>query len=167
MNAILNDLLNPSWWISVVVAGFIVNLLSSYTKPGIDKVWSEFSATRRKKLEEETAEFQQEIKKLLDEPSKIYDVKLDVIYYNIRAIIHMLVILAGFITSSFVFNALSQNSETEKLMVGVVSLLPLFLSFYSYYWLMKYLNRSKYSLSLIRAYASHKKEAINKNDIIH
>ena len=55
MNEILTELSKPVWWVSVVVAGIAINLLSAYLKHPLDKVlgglsswWRQRSETRQK-----------------------------------------------------------------------------------------------------------------------
>ena len=43
MSEILQSLQSPSWWVSVVLAGIAVNLLSAYAKPYVDSVLSRVS----------------------------------------------------------------------------------------------------------------------------
>ena len=50
MNGFFNDITSLYWWISVVLVGIIINLLSSYLKPFIDKTLSNYSVARRNKV---------------------------------------------------------------------------------------------------------------------
>ncbi|MGY0635269.1 hypothetical protein [Luteimonas sp. A478] len=56
MGDLLNELANPVWWLSVVVAGILVNLASSYLKSRLDKSvsatagWWRRRSERRRKL---------------------------------------------------------------------------------------------------------------------
>jgi hypothetical protein len=42
MKELLNDLLSLRWWVSVVIVGILVNLVSDYAKPWTDRVLSRF-----------------------------------------------------------------------------------------------------------------------------
>jgi uncharacterized membrane protein len=60
MAELLDSLRSPTWWISVVVAGFIVNLLAAYAKPWTDRataaisaVWSERSAAATRRCQQQ------------------------------------------------------------------------------------------------------------------
>jgi hypothetical protein len=55
MNEIINELSKPVWWVSVVIAGIIINLISAYLKTRLDKTlssasawWASQSAKRKK-----------------------------------------------------------------------------------------------------------------------
>jgi hypothetical protein len=60
MRRLLSD---PEWWISVVVAGIVVNLVSAYCKPLTDKVFrrsyqgvSDFASAKSRQFESEVAQ---------------------------------------------------------------------------------------------------------------
>ena len=40
MSDVIENLKSPSWWVSVVIATFLVSLLSAYTKPRVDGILS-------------------------------------------------------------------------------------------------------------------------------
>ena len=44
MNDIINELAKPVWWVSVVIAGIIINLISAYLKTRLDRTLSGASA---------------------------------------------------------------------------------------------------------------------------
>jgi hypothetical protein len=48
---VIDDISKPSWWLSVIIAGFLVNLLSAYAKPVLDKSLARYSHSRRQRLE--------------------------------------------------------------------------------------------------------------------
>src|SRR5438093_1998742 len=52
MSRIMKDFASPSWWLSVVVVAFLVNLLSAYTKPRLDGTLAALSASWRRKVGE-------------------------------------------------------------------------------------------------------------------
>ncbi len=49
MSEILTELSKPVWWVSVVVAGLLINLLSAYMKSSLDGFLSNISAWWRDK----------------------------------------------------------------------------------------------------------------------
>jgi hypothetical protein len=55
MNEVVMELSRPVWWISVVVAGIIINLLSAYLKPSLDKYFSSTSSWWRNRSEKRRA----------------------------------------------------------------------------------------------------------------
>jgi hypothetical protein len=44
MENIFNDITSPSWWIGVVIVGIIINIISAYLKPNLDKILSNTSS---------------------------------------------------------------------------------------------------------------------------
>jgi hypothetical protein len=61
MNQIIESLLSPYWWFSAVVMAIIVNLLSSYFKPWMDKWWAMRSEKRSVKIAEREKKFEEEV----------------------------------------------------------------------------------------------------------
>ena len=62
MHQLLDDLAKPSWWVTVLLAGLLVNLLAAYVKPYLDNLlgrWSnrrrEANATRQRVFEDQVA----------------------------------------------------------------------------------------------------------------
>lgn len=87
MNGFLKQAANPGWWISVVVVGLLINLASDYLKPAIDKFVERFSAARKQANEKQKLSFKEDVQELLNEPSKVADLQLDVLYFNLRAVL--------------------------------------------------------------------------------
>jgi hypothetical protein len=52
MNEFLQNIAAPSWWVSVVVVSFLINLASAYAKPLIDRTLAGLSAHRRRRFEQ-------------------------------------------------------------------------------------------------------------------
>lgn len=48
MEGLLDELSKPVWWVSVVVAGFLINLLSAYLKTSLDRFLAHLSARTRR-----------------------------------------------------------------------------------------------------------------------
>ncbi|MDZ4057977.1 MAG: hypothetical protein U1D69_13655 [Polynucleobacter sp.] len=57
MDEISKSLLSPSWWISVVVVGVLVNLLSTYMKPPIDSLLARINSVWRNRTERAKTEY--------------------------------------------------------------------------------------------------------------
>ena len=52
METIISELSKPIWWVTVVIAGILINLISAYSKPVIDKLFSAISSNIRKRNQE-------------------------------------------------------------------------------------------------------------------
>ena len=50
-NEVLTELSKPVWWVSVVIAGIVINLLSAYLKPPLDTVLSTTTSWWRRRSE--------------------------------------------------------------------------------------------------------------------
>lgn len=57
MNEIITELSKPVWWVSVVVAGILINLLSSYLKTGVDSWTSKLIANWNQRSEKNKREW--------------------------------------------------------------------------------------------------------------
>lgn len=69
MDKLLSEITTWYWWLSVVVVGVAVNLLSSYAKPHIDKWIDRRSERSRVKREKTNAEFEAKVNKLSSNPN--------------------------------------------------------------------------------------------------
>lgn len=69
-----DNLISPTWWVSVVVGGIVVNLASSYLKTKIEAAWARSSQRRVRKradqLELQRKEFQEKVAYLRDNPEE-------------------------------------------------------------------------------------------------
>lgn len=64
LNEVLIELSKPIWWISVVVAGIVINLLSAYIKVPLDKAFVSTSSWRRSRSEKRMREWEVRVNSL-------------------------------------------------------------------------------------------------------
>jgi len=64
MENVIQDIMTPVWWITVVIAGIVVNVLAAYLKKLIDKWGASFSLSRREKQVQLKLERGERIQKL-------------------------------------------------------------------------------------------------------
>lgn len=64
MSGLSSDLLSPSWWFTVIVAGLLVNILAAYLKPRLDRVFARFSQRMLQRTEAVQAARAQSIARL-------------------------------------------------------------------------------------------------------
>lgn len=57
MNDIITELSKPVWWVSVVIAGILINLLSGYLKTAVDSWASKFIASWNQRSEKKNKEW--------------------------------------------------------------------------------------------------------------
>jgi hypothetical protein len=67
MEELLNELAKPIWWVSVVIAGIIINLFSAYVKPALDNIFSKFSKSIKSRNLKKEQEIEQYISKLKED----------------------------------------------------------------------------------------------------
>lgn len=64
MDEITKNLSSPTWWISVVLVGLLINLASAYLKPAIDRLMSILSQRWLTKAHERRNAYENEISEL-------------------------------------------------------------------------------------------------------
>ena len=99
---------SPSWWLTVVFAGFLVNLAASYLKPLFDKVISKLSSKYRSQRKEAKDRYDKEIDKL----SKNQHDQIMRILYTVSMRIHGLTILVlGLLTLFVLIDQVGSGSD--------------------------------------------------------
>jgi hypothetical protein len=94
MERIIDDIKQPSWWFTVVIIGLAINILAAYLKPAIDKIFGKISARRREKNLENRKRKEELISLLLQNPLKILEYKLDLVYFSILLVFRLVLALA-------------------------------------------------------------------------
>lgn len=94
MNDFFKQISDPTWWVSVVVVGLLINLASDYLKPLLDRLMEKSSAVRKRANEKQAIRFQSDLNQLLDDPSRVIDLKLDILYFNLRSVLQIAISLA-------------------------------------------------------------------------
>ena len=130
MNEILANLAQPSWWLSVLVAGFVVNLLAAYAKPPLDRILSRMSDGHRAASEAKRSRFKDRVIQLCadaEERAHLRARQLEARVDELAAIMwatSMYVISGWFPATGFVFSivgllatlgAIGRMSEADRL----------------------------------------------------
>jgi hypothetical protein len=68
MQKFITEIATWYWWLSVVLVGLVINLVSAYLKPWIDGWWSNRSERARARRKVETEEFQRKTSHLASDP---------------------------------------------------------------------------------------------------
>lgn len=89
MPGLIADLLDPRWWVSVVIAGVLVNVAAEYLKPWLDGVMGRVSSSRALAVRKRRDQREAEVARLLAEPTAVTDLKIDVLHANPRALLYM------------------------------------------------------------------------------
>ena len=64
MSGFLSAIASPSWWISVVVVGIALNLISAYAKSALDRWMAGYSTARKLRFEKDEKERSARIEKM-------------------------------------------------------------------------------------------------------
>lgn len=105
-DAFLREAATPSWWMGVVVVGFLINLGSAYAKPLLDKVVGKFWLSSKEAAERKEAFIAERAKILFESPLLVVELKLDILKHTLSA-----VLLIAFAIVCFLFIVLSQNES--------------------------------------------------------
>ena len=125
MSDVIENLKSPSWWVSVVVASFLVNLLSAYTKPRLDGILSILSASWRRKVGEAAAGRQAKIERIRASANLQVLLMLD----EIRSTLVMIIGYVG--TVGLLVLATNYVTGWTALLLVLVAVLPLLVASYS------------------------------------
>jgi len=146
MDELLKNLTSLSWWIGVVIVGFLVNISSSYFKPWFDKISSRYSEKKKLESEERQRVFEDTVQYLIENPFELLEIRLTVIYYNLRMI---LFIAAGIFFSLLLFSSLGSFGKFLGTIVG--------LSFFAI--VLRYISRDRNLRKLINGVANKRNRA--------
>lgn len=85
MEDIVKELSTPVWWVTVVFAGILINVLAAFMLKRLEGILSKISSTFRDKSEQRRAERDQRIEHLRNDQRAIYLASLDEIRHRLRA----------------------------------------------------------------------------------
>ena len=92
MNEIVEAISSPVWWASVVVAGFLVNIIAAYAKPVVDRLLSAMSGRYRVWSEDRKQRIGKVSYYLLEHPQEASDLRGQVLHLTLKM---LLVIVSG------------------------------------------------------------------------
>jgi hypothetical protein len=149
------------WWVfSVVIAGIMVNLASDYLRPQLDKLWARYSESRRKASEEREKFVSSEIQKLLSSEFAVVDLKLDILFSNVRAILVAAVFI--FIAQIlFNFPGLDYLRSAYSLLVSIPAIGVYLIATM---FLINYISRARAARKLLKEYYRRKAESTGAPD---
>lgn len=132
MNEVLNELSKPVWWVSVVIAGIIINLISAYLKTRLDKTLGGFSnwwAARSAKRQREWSERVERIRSSTSELS--YEIALET-RHRLQSIEILLFAILLILQLVLIESIRADVSREVKIFFLAVSSLGLFASFLAF-----------------------------------
>lgn len=96
----MNDFLSPAWWVSVVLIGLIINLLSAYAKPQVDTFLGSISSTCKAHVERRRKAYKEKIELYLQNPPLIVIAGAELSHTIYRAIIWLVLAFFMFVYSA-------------------------------------------------------------------
>ncbi len=131
-------LFDTEWWISVVVAGFLVGLASAYAKSGIDYTLGLFSKTVRVRLNRSKQRFNEQVEFLLANPVEVVRVQINKMYHAMICFMSVIITLV-FLMSAEV--AAQHRGVTYLEVYGILILIVPLSTFVGYiYHLLAFLR---------------------------
>jgi hypothetical protein len=94
MTEFLQSTLTVNWWLSVVVVGLLINLLSAYLKAPLDAVGSRFFSFWRRRLEEAEKRWRLDAELLLSNPEEMASARYHALRLRAKSI-WWLIAMAG------------------------------------------------------------------------
>ena len=101
MNEIARDLSSPTWWFTVVVAGFLVNVVAAYAKAPIDRLADQYARRRHESSAARRQRVDSTVDYLLANPTELVDLKLESITRILTAIFAVVLAIFGFFVTQF------------------------------------------------------------------
>ncbi len=156
MDELIKQFQKPEWWISVVVVGLLINIISDYLKPTLDSFFARFSSKVRQTSERQKLVFESDVQNLINNPEQLTSLKLETLRLNIRAILLIVVCLMLDklpmmpFPYSFIF-LFQSNSEVALPLRLFLAILGLF-SFIPLIYALANLNRERYINQVIKSY---------------
>ena len=90
MSDFINNLSSIYWWISVVIVGILINLLSAYLKVKLDSSLSRVSSWWRNKSEARKAQRLKDLARLRNDSQEQMKLMLSILRYRITSIMYFL-----------------------------------------------------------------------------
>lgn len=127
------------WWMSVVVAGFVVGIASAYAKSGIDQILGLFFKVVRLRLEKGKKKFNDRVEYLLNNPLEAIQVRIDKVYHAVICLLSIIITLV-FLTSMEV--TVQHRGGSYLMVYGIIGFIVPILAFVAYiYHLMSFLEK--------------------------
>ena len=151
-------LTSPIFWFSTVLVGIIVGVVGNFFTNFINKMWANFSESKRKENEEKQKAFLAEVQSLVADSSKATELKIDAIYFLLSSAVRLMFYL---LLSNFVFfvPAMLPIIESQYLVI----FLNITLSILAVPIATSALNRSDHVRQVLHEYY-REKERVEKTD---
>jgi uncharacterized protein YggT (Ycf19 family) len=125
MHGIAKNISDPSWWMTVVVFGILINLVAAYIKPVIDRAVAKLYPRLLKPFRNQFAHFEAEVASLRVSPDHRVATQLLKIEYLLKFV-------AAVLTSSLIYIGASRVQATDmQHLASILHLLGILVGFYA------------------------------------
>ena len=87
MEDFAKQIASPVWWISTVVAAFLVNIVAAYAKPLLDRSVARWSKKRAERVEGKVKREDAIVDYVIEDPQRLVDLRTDAIFTALRMIV--------------------------------------------------------------------------------
>lgn len=87
MDEFAQNLTSPAWWVGVVVVGILINLVSAYAKPVLDRITSNFGERWKKRSTARRTAYENEIFRLVENGELRRQYEFRHLSYMLRALV--------------------------------------------------------------------------------
>jgi hypothetical protein len=123
MEKFLQDIVSTYWWVSVVIVGIIINIISAYIKPLLENRLGRVSEFWKKRQEARTQTFSRQVS-MLKENSDLRSIyALREIRYRIRSASYLIFASIFFAMASWALGVVSFYLTTGAALVGAVCMI--------------------------------------------
>ncbi|MFN3152040.1 hypothetical protein [Bremerella sp.] len=120
MDDLIKQMSSPTWWISTIVIAFFVNILAAYAKPLADKFVSKWSEQVRERLRIDREQREKVVDYLIEQPSRLVDIRTDAIFTSLRVIQALLWALFWTITLEFLTKITGSYAIYDISRIGII-----------------------------------------------
>lgn len=132
MHKILDNVTDYSWWFGVVFIGIILNLITSYLKPAIDKQWAKYSSRKRENLSKKAQRINEIVELLNSSEEERRMIKFRMTEYRVDAN-HSLIFSISFLAFAFAAIQMSSTENIKGWFLTFLLLASLYFLFESFY----------------------------------
>jgi len=97
MNEIISNFQSPAWWLTAVVLAIVVNLLSAYIKPLMDRGISRISTGGQRWVERSHAAYERRVERVLRDPNGVVMATLDEFRFLLAAQLCLVLVIMALV----------------------------------------------------------------------
>lgn len=138
------------WWIfSAIILSLLINLISDYLKPAIDKIWGNYSSAQNKKNEKRKREILEAVNRMHSNQKEAFHTYYLSLYYLIVQYAYLVIF---FIFLGFAFQSNTNKTENIFDLPNLLQLLFLFVASITYIFHRLIIKKSRKYQEIIGKY---------------